>query len=168
MRESIRVFSDAYQTFLFTRQATCRDEAYTDMFDEHLREELGHNRLLKVAGDKRVSTDPILKATSAWFCHQMIVLDNAGKTVLNLLLETGGYYFHTLAKPVFESDGSAEYFDIHAEADERHKEMGVDILAGLHPTTYRRLCRILDEGYDMLETMTRRMASGGEEHAQRA
>ena len=158
MRESLRVFSDSYQHFLFARQALCRDETYRATFMEHLREELDHNLLLKVSGLPRAAQDPVLRATSTWFCHQMFVLDNAGKAALNIMLETAGYYFHTLAKPVFDRDESAEYFDIHAEADERHKEVGVEFLEGQHPTTYVELRRIVDEGWDKLDAMTRRVA----------
>jgi mannose-6-phosphate isomerase-like protein (cupin superfamily) len=155
MRECLRVFSDAFQTFLFVRQATCRDSEYSELFNEHLREEIGHNALLKVA---RTSSDPVLRATSTWFCHQMLVQDNAGKAMLNVVLETAGYYFHTLAKPVFEGDAGEEYFQVHAEEDEKHMELGIQLLAGHHAETYRRLERTLDEGWNMLDAMTRRVA----------
>ena len=156
--EAIRVFSDAFQNFLFTRQAMCRDEAYFAAFHGHLLEELGHNDLLRVSGNPRISRDPILRATSVWFSHQMLKLDNAGKAVVNLVLETSGYYFHTLAKPVFADGHSATYFAAHAEADEEHMDLGVELLAGLHPDTYRRLLELLDESWDMLQTVTTRFA----------
>jgi hypothetical protein len=157
-REVLRVFSDAFQTFLFTRQATCRDEDYRKPFNAHLLEELGHNDLLTVSGNERIWRDPILKATSAWFCHQMLVQDNAGKAVVNLVLETAGYHFHELARPAFASDVAARYFNLHAEEDELHKDVAVDLLRGEHPETYRRLHRVLEDTWDMLETMTRRFA----------
>ena len=72
-RECLRVFSDAFQVVLLTRQATCRDEAYRRTFDEHLLEELGHNKLLSVSGHPLAVGDPILQATASWFCHQMLV-----------------------------------------------------------------------------------------------
>jgi hypothetical protein len=156
--EAIRVFSDAFQSFLFTRQAMCRDEGYFAAFHGHLLEELGHNDLLHVAGNQRITRDPILRATSVWFSHQMLKLDNAGKAIVNLVLETSGYYFHTLAKPVFADGSSATYFAAHAEADEVHMDLGVDLLAGLHPDTYRRLIELLDESWDMLQTVTTRFA----------
>lgn len=156
--EAIRVFSDAFQSFLFTRQAMCRDDSYFAAFHGHLLEELGHNDMLHVAGNQRISRDPILRATSVWFSHQMLKLDNAGKAVVNLVLETSGYHFHTLAKPVFADGNSATYFAAHAEADEQHMDLGVDLLAGLHPDTYRRLLELLDESWDMLQTVTTRFA----------
>jgi hypothetical protein len=156
--EAIRVFSDSFQTFLFTRQAMCRDDGYFAAFHGHLLEELGHNDLLQVEGNPRIARDPILRATSVWFSHQMLKLDNAGKAVVNLVLETSGYYFHTLAKPVFADGSSATYFSAHAEADEEHMDLGVDLLGGLHPDTYRRLLELLDESWDMLQTVTTRFA----------
>jgi mannose-6-phosphate isomerase-like protein (cupin superfamily) len=158
MRECVRVFSDAYQVFLFTRQGSCRDERYQEMFHEHFLEELGHNKLLDVAKHPRAFKDPILRATSSWFNHQLLSLDNAEKTILNIALETAGFYFHNLAAPVFVGDQSKEYFELHAEADEKHKELGLDLLENEHPDTYRRLYRILDKGWDMMDAMTARMA----------
>jgi hypothetical protein len=157
-REVLRVFSDAFQAFLFLRQGTCRNEEYRSTFLEHLKEELGHNELLSVSRNARVWGDPILKATSSWFCHQMLVLDNAGKAVVNLVLETAGFHFHTLAAPVFSEDVSARYFNVHAEEDEHHKEVAVDLLRGEHPETYRRLSGILEQTWDMFDTLTRRFA----------
>jgi mannose-6-phosphate isomerase-like protein (cupin superfamily) len=157
-REAIRVFSDAFQTLLFTRQALCRNEQYLAEFHSHLVEELDHNRLLSVSGNSRITADPILRAASSWFCHKMLILDNAGKATVNLALETGGYHFHTLAKPVFSSDESARYFDVHAEDDEHHKELAIGLLKDQHPDTYRRLLEILDESWDMIEVMTGRFA----------
>jgi len=154
--EAIRVFSDAFQMFLFTRQAMCRDRAYFSVFHGHLLEELGHNDLLKAGHRQRILGDPILRAASSWFSHQMLTLDNAGKAVVNLVLETSGYYFHTLAKPVFASAEAAHYFDAHAEADEVHMDLGVDLLAHQHPDVYRRLLDILENGWAMLETVTNR------------
>jgi len=158
MRECVRVYSDAYQTFLFTRQATCRDERYQEMFHEHFLEELGHNKLLSVKKNPRAFMDPVLRATATWFTHQLMVLDNADKAILNIALETAGYYFHTLAAPVFVGDESSQYFDIHAEADELHKELGIDLLKDAPPKQFKRLYRVLDEGWDMIDAMLGRMA----------
>lgn len=158
MREALRVFSDAFQVMLFSRQALCRDRAYQSVFDEHMQEELGHNKLLDVTGDPRVTSDPILNATSAWFCHQMLVLDNAGKAIVHLVLETAGHHFHTLATSVFASDRSSRYFVTHAQDDERHKELAMHLLRGQHPLAYARLYKVLEESWDMFEAMSSRIA----------
>jgi mannose-6-phosphate isomerase-like protein (cupin superfamily) len=156
-RRCIRVFSDAFQTFLFTRQAMCRDGEYWSEFSIHLREELGHNVLLALPGDGGTIFDPILTATSTWFSHQMLLLDNVDKAVVNIVLETAGYHFHSLADPIFAADPCAKYFSIHAEADAAHQNAGIGLLRDQHPHTYHRLGRVLERAWDMLEAMTARI-----------
>jgi hypothetical protein len=157
-RDAARVFSDAFQTILLTRQATCRDARYAAIFHEHMEEELGHNELLTVPRARRAPADPILRATANWFCHQMLVLDNIDKAVLvHLVLETAGYHFHTLAKPVLSDDVSAEYFHVHAEADDDHKDVVTCLLANQHPNTYARLHQVVEDGWDMFDAMTKRI-----------
>lgn len=155
-RDRLRVFCDAFQTFLFARQATCADESYKGVFVEHLMEEIGHNDLMKVTGNKR-RFDAVLEATSNWFCHQMLVQDNVGKAAIHLVLETGGDYFHNLAKPAFDADVSAEYFKTHAEDDERHKQMSIDLLGGQTSATYERLEGTVADAWHMIDAMTRRI-----------
>lgn len=158
MREGSRVFADAFQNFLYTRQAMCADEEFAAPFLQHLREELGHNELLRVSHDPRAFGDPALKAASAWFCHQMTVLDNVDKAMVNVVLETAGFYLGTLAGPVFEGHEGDNFFHTHSEADAEHQEVGVRMLQDQTPETYARLANVLDASWDMLETMTRRIA----------
>lgn len=155
-RDRLRVFCDAFQQFLFARQATCNDEAYERTFLEHLLEELGHNDLMKTTGEKR-PFDAVLSATSNWFCHQMFIQDNVGKAAIHLVLETGGDYFHNLAKPSFEEDSSSEYFETHAEDDARHKQMSIDLLSDQRPLVYRRLHGTVVDSWNMIDAMTRRI-----------
>jgi len=77
---------------------------------------------------------------------------------VNVVLETAGYHFHTIAQPAFVDDDCSNYFNSHAEGDERHKEFGRDLLEGQSPETYGRLHAILDEAWDMLGAMTSRVA----------
>lgn len=157
-RDAARVFSDAFQVMMFARQTTCRDPDYAATFLSHLREELGHNELLSVPATRRAPGDAVLVATSNWFCHQMLMLDNVEKAVLiHLVVETAGFHFHTLASPVLASDVSGDYFAAHSEADDDHKDSVLDQLRGLHPRTYRRLQRIVEDGWNMFDAMTRRI-----------
>jgi hypothetical protein len=155
--QCIRIFSDIFQTFLFSRQAMCRESDYHSAFLDHLTEEFGHNKLLKAANELQITADPTLQATLSWFCHQMLVLDNAGKAIVNLVLESGGYHFHNLAKPVFSGDDVQDYFDTHAEDDEQHQNMGLELLQGQHRVTYASLVQVLDESWDMLNATTQRI-----------
>ena len=156
-RHCARVFSDYFQTFLFTRQAMCREAECQAMFSAHLLEEIGHNKMLEPSDDPRIFADPTLHATLSWFCHQMLILDNVGKVILNLVLETAGYHFHTLAKPLFEQDEGQVYFDTHAEGDEAHMDMGRELLEHQHPSTYEHLLQLLDNGYDIFDAVTQRI-----------
>lgn len=156
-RECIRLFSDFFQRFLFTRQALCKEAEYSAKFAEHLSEEFGHNKLLRDVNNPRVYGDPVLQATLGWFCQQMLTLDNAGKMVVNVVLETAGYHFHTLATPIFAGDEGAQYFGTHAEADEHHKDFGIDVLEGYSPKVYRDLAKTLETAWDMLEAVTQRI-----------
>lgn len=156
-KRCIRVFSDFFQTFLFTRQAMCREDEYHATFSTHLAEEFGHNNMLEATTDPRIGADASLQATLSWFCHQMLILDNVGKAIINLVLESGGYHFHNLAKPVFESDDVAGYFGTHAEDDATHKDLGLELLERQHPLTYRKLLGVLDDGWNMLEATTHRI-----------
>jgi quercetin dioxygenase-like cupin family protein len=161
-RDYTRVFSDAFQQFILLRQATCSDEDFGSVFGQHLREELGHNKMLTPSGYGR-RFDPILYATSSWFAHQMLSLDNAGKAVIHLVLETGGYYFHSAASSVFAGDEGEEYFVTHSEDDDMHRRMVVTLLEGQHPETYKRLLQVLRDAWDMLDAMTGRTAALVEE-----
>jgi mannose-6-phosphate isomerase-like protein (cupin superfamily) len=156
-RQCARVFSDAFQILLFSRQALCRDSDYASIFHEHMTEEFGHNKMLTCPEDARIQQDPALQATTNWFTYQMLVLDNVGKAVINLVLETGGYHFLNMAKPVFVGDAAEEYFRVHAEADEQHKDLGAELFEGQHPLTYRSMLRLVDQCWDMLETLTDRI-----------
>jgi hypothetical protein len=156
MRECLRVFSDAFQVLLFTRQALCRDSRFAPAFHQHLVEELGHNRLLEVSGSSPLARDAQLHAASAWFCEQMLLADNIEKAAITLVLETGAYFVFTLSRPLFQGDTSQAYFDTHAEDDAEHKEQGARLLAGLHPEQYRRLRGVIDSAWDMVEAMTSR------------
>lgn len=158
MRECLRVFSDAFQTLLFTRQAMCRDDSYAAAFNEHLVEELGHNQLLSVSGTSRLAKDSVLRAMSSWFCHQMLVLDNAEKAVITLVLETGAFYVFSLSRPLFEGDPSQHFFETHEEDDAHHKELSAQLLQGLNARAYGRLQRVLDASWDMVDAMTERFA----------
>lgn len=157
--EGARVFADAFQSLLLLRQGTCRDRDYAEVFYDHLREELGHNLLLCVPEHSAVLDDAPLKAVSSWFSHQMLTLDNVEKAVLNLVLETAGYYLGVLAEPLFDGREGEEFFHTHAGADAEHKALGMALMQGQTPESYDRLHEVLDSSWTMLEAMTTRIAT---------
>ncbi len=157
-RECLRVFSNAFQMLLFTRQATCVESEHATIFGTHLREELGHNQLLVGRDSPPVMFDPVLDATASWFCNQMFLLDNLDKTIVNLVLETAGHHFHLLAEPLFMDDECAKYFKAHSnDLDAEHQQMGVHLLQDQPAQVYRRLSQVLERSWDMFEMMTGRI-----------
>jgi hypothetical protein len=157
--EGARVFADAFQSLLLLRQGMCHDQEYVAVFYDHLREELGHNLLLRVPERSPVLEDARLKAVSVWFSHQMLILDNVEKAVVNLVLETAGYYLGVLAAPLFAGKEGAEFFHTHAGADAEHKSLGLGLMQEQTPAAYERLHGVLDSSWNMLEAMTTRIAT---------
>jgi len=156
--DGVQVFSDMFQTMIFSRQASCRDDLYAPVFLQHLRAELGHNELLAQRSDKQVSKDAVLAATASWFAYQMHVLDNVEKAaVIHLVLETSGQHFHALARDRFADESNRAYYEVHADNDDEHAKMGIRLLDGHHPSVYRRLHQIVDEAWDMFEAMVNRI-----------
>ncbi len=156
--DSIQIFSDFFQHILFIRQGTCQDPAYHSLFLKHLQEELGHDELLAARSHKHRNHDPILHATSMWFCNQMIILDNLEKTALvHLVLELSGTYYHEMAKKKLGRE-APDYYEVHTEVDDIHAQMGADLLRGQPAEVYRRLHNVIDKGWSMLDAMTQRVA----------
>lgn len=155
----LRPLSDTFQKTIIARQATCSDQTYEAKFHEHFMDEFGHNTLLP-RDDVDPTPDPVMSATLAWFTHQMLVRDNAEKAVLvHLVLEAAAEAFFSKAttREVFRASGALDYYEAHLE-DGQHKDLGAHLLAGLHPLAYRRLHRILEDGWDMFDAMGNRLA----------
>jgi hypothetical protein len=123
----------------------------------HFNEEFGHDRLLAISVDVRPVKDSIFEALLAWFNYQMIVGDNAERSVLmHLVLEQAGDCFHTLAADGLGAHVESAYFDVHAEHDAAHARLADELLQGLGTKTYSRLATILDQGWDMMEAVVAR------------
>ena len=158
--DCLQLFGDLFQMLMFNRQATSVEEPYQTMFTAHFLEELGHNEFLAAREVKNKINDPILKAVSSWFTYQMFVLDNLEKAVIvHLVLETSGYYYHSLVQERMRDHVKSNYYQLHTENDEQHTEMALKLLRNHHPHIYKRLLQILDEGWDMLTAMNERVVT---------
>jgi len=152
----IKVWSHYFQRVMLSRQVTSTDKAYHETFLQHLREEFGHDQLL--SSDLPAIHDTILQATASWFVYKMFVLDNVGKTaVVHLVLETTADEFFYKAKPILGPYVSSNYFDLHEELDAGHVQLGVSLLQHEHPVTYARIIDLLENTWDMFETMLNRI-----------
>lgn len=154
--DGLRVFSDAVQTLLFARQATCSDTDHAALFLGQLRKELSSKDLVTGRDPAPVTFDPILQATATWFCNQMFVLDDLDKTVVNLVLGTASSHLHQLAERVFAGDVREKYFASNALDGERPK-LGLHLLENQPPQVYKRLAAVLERSWEMFDSMTGRI-----------
>jgi hypothetical protein len=108
--------------------------------------------------DALAARDPILVATSTWYRHQVLTLDEAGKRVLGLVLETVGYYLGVLAGSVLAGDDAESAFDTPAEREARQKETYSRFPLGERSHAYGYLHTVLEDTWDMLDQATTRIA----------
>ncbi len=161
--DALQIWVDGNQTLLFSRQATCADPTYQQVFFRHMQEELGHdlmhqNRAEGPAKPAPVMRDAVMEAVTNWFAYQMYILDNAEKAaIIHLVIENASIVYHTRAMPVLAKFVNKEYFDVHVEADDEHAAMGIALLRNECPSTYKRLTEIVGEAWDMIGAMTDRL-----------
>ncbi|PIZ04346.1 MAG: hypothetical protein COY58_04790 [Gammaproteobacteria bacterium CG_4_10_14_0_8_um_filter_38_16] len=154
----VQIFSDYFQTMMQTRQAACRDEKFYFTFLTHFMDELGHDDLLRQRQKITQVWDPILVAVCTWFVHQMQVLDNIEKAVvMHLVLEKTGDFYHSLANKKLSQHIESNYYEVHAEHDEDHTTMILDLLPGYPDFVYQRLNKLLYESWHMMYTMVDRV-----------
>ncbi|MFI6604517.1 cupin domain-containing protein [Nonomuraea sp. NPDC050536] len=158
---ALYAWSVYFQRMLYARQAVCSDPRLQEIYADHLREEFGHDRLLRerhnvVSG----SYDAILEAAGSWFVMQMHGACEAAKIVIvHLVVESSCHVFGEKTKAAFMDGGAASYFDLHAEVDQDHRDIGRDYLHRLSPSQFPQLMRVCEEAWDQLELVFDRMAA---------
>lgn len=154
----MQIFAENFQFMMHARQASCRDERFSPVFLQHLHEEIGHDNLLKQRDDYEELFDPILAGVGVWFVHQMSVLDNVEKTaVMHLVVEMAGDYYHSVADERLSRYLKSDYYAIHAEHDEDHCQMGLELMRGYPPFVHKRLKKLIRESWSMMYTMLDRV-----------
>jgi hypothetical protein len=150
--DCIQTFSNYFQRTLMLRTAFTDTTHFANLAQEHLDEEYGHNiSLLQERANKPPKWDPILESGSAWFCWKMLTLDNTEKTLLiHLVLEGSANIFFTAANVVMQRYKTTNYFNVHAENDERHEALGFELLEGLTPKIYQNLALVQKQGWEVL------------------
>jgi hypothetical protein len=159
--DCIQTFSNYFQKTMLLRLALTDNANFSALSQEHLDEEYGHNvALLEERGKRPAKWDPILEATSSWFCWKMLTLDNVEKTLLvHLVLEASANIFFTCANEIMQRYKTTDYFNVHAENDERHENIGTKLLENLTPKIYSDLAIVQEQGWEMLISACNRMAS---------
>ena len=156
----IQVFANYFQKIVMLRNIFTNDSAFSVMARAHLNEELGHDDILiKERGNKNTFFDPILDSAMAWFCWKMMGLNDLEKTVLmHWVLESSAYCFFINAKKIFDNYDEMEYFKIHSEADEEHKNIDPALLNNLHSNEYDNLATVLAQGWAVMTAACNRIA----------
>ena len=160
---ALYVWSVYFQRMLYARQAVCTDPGLRELYAGHLREEFGHDVLLRERhGLTGEVYDPVLEAVGNWFVMQMHGADEAAKIVIvHLVVESSCKVFGDRTKAAFADRDREQtsYFELHAEVDEDHSELGLDRLRSLAPQQYPQLLRVCDRAWDQLELAHERIAA---------
>jgi mannose-6-phosphate isomerase-like protein (cupin superfamily) len=152
LREASAVLAEASRATLLAHLALCRDE------DRRAGLEALHGSL--PPGDGAVASsiaDPIVRATSGWFRHQASTLDEAPRSVLHLVLRSAHDDLRALAKGVLPARGTGAGSEGDGEP-ERGPASVSRLLEVTHPEAYEAMARALDDAWDVVDAMTRRIA----------
>ncbi|MFF5973409.1 cupin domain-containing protein [Streptomyces sp. NPDC012769] len=160
---ALYVWSVYFQRMLYARQAVCADPRLREVYAGHLREEFGHDVLLKERhGISETVYDPILEAVGNWFVLQMHGADEAAKIVIvHMVVESSCQVFGERTGVAFpeETADDVTYFDLHSEVDEDHRELGRDHLRGLSTSQFPHLMRVCGQAWDQLDVLFERIAT---------
>jgi hypothetical protein len=150
-----------FQIVMFMRQAHCADERFGSLFMRHLREEIGHDEVLRQdRGRSDDVWDPVIEAVGAWFASRMSMLDNLEKmAVVHLVLESSGAHMGALSKKTMPRYGSAKYFQLHDEVDDSHVSVAIEPLQNQSPEALARLRVVVGQAWQMMNTWGDRVAS---------
>lgn len=156
--EALNYWSDWFQKIITARMAMGGKSDYFDAAEQHLQEEIGHNKILyEIRKNKPVSFwDPLLDSGASWFHHQMISGTDEEKTILiHLVLEGASTQFHTAAK-----NGFLEYdfFNMHSTLDEDHFGMGLRLLENTKNIDIPHLLTVLHHGWSVFNVIAAQMA----------
>ena len=159
---ALLIWSHYFQRTLYARQAFCFEEPFETIFREHLAEEFGHDLLLQQEhNDDSIIEDAHIDAAGTWFLNSMLSSSNLEKLIIvNLVLESAGDVFYTTVFPFFQANMKKKggFFQIHAQADAHHSQIGMDLIKDQSAVTYSRLISVAGQSWDMLEIIFARIA----------
>ncbi|MEH2920527.1 cupin domain-containing protein [Samsonia erythrinae] len=159
---ALYVWSRYFQRMVLARQAMCIDKALLEEYTRHFNEEVGHDALLRDRYNiTEEAYDPILEAAGNWFVSQMYQLDEAEKiVVVHLVVESSGHVFGLATSPIFHPQAQeGDYFELHAEADDDHRSIGVSYLNSLPVAKINSLKAICRQAWDQMDLVHERLAA---------
>jgi hypothetical protein len=152
----LEIWHEGVSAALLARRAGCVDPSFQPVFSQEFRHLTGQREDDEPDSVPIRKKDATLVATSDWFVHQMVVLDNVEKTVLGeLVVKAASLAYRRRAISVlsgYSMDGGANgYRDFHRGS------LPSDLLQGQSPRRYERLQGIVGKGWDMLGALTDRI-----------
>ncbi|HVT62379.1 MAG TPA: hypothetical protein VHD33_02680 [Legionellaceae bacterium] len=158
--DGIQVLSNYFQKIIMLRSVLTENTRFLKIAQIHLTEEFGHNiSLMKDRHQKPPIWDAVLEGCCAWFAWKMFTLDDVDRTLLvHLVLESSANLFFHQAHQIMTRYGETNYFKLHSDVDEHHEALGITLLKGLNELHYLHLLDIQQQGWDMLNTICRRIA----------
>ncbi|NOI88738.1 cupin domain-containing protein [Vibrio sp. 99K-1] len=155
----LQVLSDQFQKMVLLRSALCEDDSFSKFFSEHLKEEFGHDELLKNSRENfQKREDPIFEALCIWFNHQMLTLDNLEKAILvHFVIEGSAFIFYNNIKHVFDPS-KYNHFDDHSEFDGDHQEVDKMFFKDMTEEQFNRTLALLDKSWNIVEQQYERFA----------
>lgn len=158
--DCIQIFSNYFQKIVMLRYVFCENNLFFQSSRQHLLEEFDHNYLLQNDRlNKKNIWDPVLEACSSWFTWKMFTSDNDEKIVIvNLVLESSANIFFQEAHKVMSKFQETEYFAKHAELDQAHEELGLELLDNLSDKKLSQMATLQSQAWDILITLCNRIA----------
>jgi quercetin dioxygenase-like cupin family protein len=161
--EALYIWSRYFQRMIHARQAFCSEPDLVPLYADHLRDELGHDAMLRAQHGLDGSLyDPILEGASQWFVNMMLRADEAEKIVIvHMVVESSGCLFGRASRAAFgpqERPPGECYFDLHAQADDDHRSIGRSYLQALPPARFARLIDTCGKAWDQMDLVHQRIA----------
>jgi quercetin dioxygenase-like cupin family protein len=161
--ECLYVWSRYFQKMLHARQAFCTNDSLLSLYTDHLREEFGHDELLRTQnGLEGGAYDPALESASLWFVNKMLSADESEKiVVVHMVVESSGHLFGNATKDLFPKVPAADdsYFEVHAEADDGHSAIGRPYLQHLTPSEFPKLMETCRQAWHQMDIVHERIAA---------
>jgi tryptophan halogenase len=160
-------FSVFFERILTRRMAmycTDMDPRIGDIARSHLRDEIGHAALFRECllenGISRQEMDQVAPKmfTKAMFGYLLATVDHENEYVTNVaimqVMETIGYHVFRATLGVLRAHGMlARAFVDHADADEDHRHLGLELADSFDEGTMRACLRTVDDLYRLMGFM---------------
>jgi quercetin dioxygenase-like cupin family protein len=154
--EALEGWVGGIQVLLFSRQASCFEPRFKDVFRRQMSEQLGDRAAVDVVS-ATARRDSVIEAIANWFAFQMFVLDDVEKVALTCLVLGS-------ANAAFDAEVVPSLRHLKGElprlghAGVRDATSYAELLKDQSPADYANLKQIVGEGWDMIEAMTDRVA----------